>query len=266
MNWNRIAVGMIAILVIVNVGMVAYAAPQIPAAIDEATSDSEPEPEYNSSEKWETPDGYNVIWDDGYNVTKEGTFIEMGENETHPKDPGPVVKTINYSYEADNGTTVNSSNTLNSSKMESHIFELFNEHRVENNLSRMDSHPILKSSARAKAFDMHDRDYYAHYGPDDESPSEFFERSGAECHTGFGENINGLPAIGVSDEQAAEKIFTQWKNSPSHNRLMLSDMDIHETGADTFATVGIHIEFVHKDDYPGDYSYLDVKAVMTVCG
>lgn len=180
--------------------------------------------------------------------------LELGDNgTTHPLDPGPNTANFTMTVEHDNGTTKNYTFAFNSTKIENKLASLINEHREANGLPRVEMNETLNSSARAKSYDMYDRDYSAHIGPNDERPGEFLERSGATCHSPVGENINinvGGP-IDPDNESVAQKLFEDWKNSEGHNELMLRE------GVDTGFGVGIHL--VHKNNA------IQVRATMHKC-
>lgn len=187
--------------------------------------------------------------------------VELGSSEKHPLDPGEHTESVTYTYEDENGTTQNDTETYNSTKIEQELVELINEYREAEGEPRQDVNPMLMSSARAKAYDMVNREYYGHEGPNGEGPDEFFQRSGAECHGSFQENLNtemvGLK--GMDNESVAQMLLESWQNSPSHNRAMLSTNN--DNPGEGELGVGVYLKYNDNGDIPG----IEVYAVMHKC-
>ena len=88
-----------------------------------------------------------------------------------------------------------------------------NAERTSRGLAALTINSKLNNSAKAKAVDMRDRDYWAHNTPDGDEPWVFFDAAGYDYQKA-GENL----AYGFST--SAETI-TGWMNSPSHRDNML---------------------------------------------
>ena len=96
---------------------------------------------------------------------------------------------------------------------------IINDYRVQNGLSTLTDCRSLNRAAQGHSEDMRDQNYFSHNGLNGSSP---WDRACEACYelgcgpkTAMSENI----AAGNAD---AQKTFTQWKNSPGHNKNMLS--------------------------------------------
>lgn len=101
------------------------------------------------------------------------------------------------------------------------ILELTNKERIENGLAPLQYNVKLEKAAIAKANDMLEKQYWAHYGPNNETPWQFI--IGADYNYAYaGENL----AKGFTD---AEKVNTAWMNSETHRKNIL-DKQFTEIG------------------------------------
>jgi len=93
------------------------------------------------------------------------------------------------------------------------LFQLTNEQRQQNGLSQLSYNNELAAAASQKAADMFAKNYWAHYGPNGESPWDFILGSGYKYEYA-GENLakNFLFSQGVVDA---------WMNSPTHRENIL---------------------------------------------
>jgi uncharacterized protein YkwD len=96
---------------------------------------------------------------------------------------------------------------------------IINEYRQQNELGTLAACHSLNRAAQGHSEDMRDQNYFAHQGLNGSSP---WDRACGACYelgcgpkTAMSENI----AAGNAD---AQNTFTQWKNSPGHNKNMLS--------------------------------------------
>ena len=96
---------------------------------------------------------------------------------------------------------------------------IINDYRAQNDLGSLTACRSLNRAAQGHSEDMRDQNYFAHQGLNGSSP---WDRACGACYelgcgpkTAMSENI----AAGNED---AQKTFTQWKNSPGHNKNMLS--------------------------------------------
>lgn len=93
------------------------------------------------------------------------------------------------------------------------LLELTNQKRAENNLGSLHVNEKLNSAACAKASDMMTKDYWAHFGPNGESPWSFILGSGYR-YTYAGENLckNFMTSSGCVEA---------WMDSPTHHDNMV---------------------------------------------
>jgi len=95
---------------------------------------------------------------------------------------------------------------------------IINDYRQQNGLGPLAACRSLNRTAQGHSEDMRDNNYFSHTGLNNSSP---WTRACDACFdlgcgpsTAMAENI----AAGNSDAQST---FTQWKNSPGHNKNML---------------------------------------------
>ncbi len=100
---------------------------------------------------------------------------------------------------------------------EQNFLVLINDYRKQNNLGPLKACRSLNRTAQGHSEDMRDQDYFSHTGLNNSTP---WDRACDACYdlgcgpkTAMAENI----AAGNSD---AQKTFTQWKNSPGHDKNM----------------------------------------------
>jgi len=102
-----------------------------------------------------------------------------------------------------------------------HIIEISNKQRQENNLPLLKSSSILDLSAKYKAQDMLEKNYFAHTSPEKIKPWHWFKEVGYN-YTYAGENL-------AMNFVEAEDVVTAWMNSPTHRENILS-ADYNEIG------------------------------------
>lgn len=93
------------------------------------------------------------------------------------------------------------------------LYELTNEERTKNGLATLQYNDKLAVAAQKKAEDMFSKDYWAHFGPNGESPWNFILSSGYQYEFA-GENLakNFIFSNGVVEA---------WMASPSHRENIL---------------------------------------------
>jgi len=94
------------------------------------------------------------------------------------------------------------------------VYELLNTERIENNLQPLRLNDKLTTAAYLKAYDMLSKQYWAHYGPDGESPWEYILSSGYDYRYS-GENL----AYGFDD---VFDLHYAWMNSEMHKQNILN--------------------------------------------
>ncbi len=102
--------------------------------------------------------------------------------------------------------------TLDANEQE--FLKLINDYRTANGAPALKVSISLTNASRWKSNDMGSKNYFAHNDLDGRDPFQRMVAFGYNYNTWLGENI----AAGYSD---ASSTFTQWKNSPGHDRNML---------------------------------------------
>jgi uncharacterized protein (TIGR03437 family) len=102
--------------------------------------------------------------------------------------------------------------TLDANEQE--FLKLINDYRTTNGVTALKVSISLTNASRWKSNDMGAKNYFGHNDLDGRDPFQRMIAFGYNYNTWLGENI----AAGFSD---ASSTFTQWKNSPGHDRNML---------------------------------------------
>lgn len=110
------------------------------------------------------------------------------------------------------------------------LYELTNQKRAENGLSTLQSNEQLNDAARRKASDMISKKYWAHFGPNGESPWQFISASGYAYEIA-GENL-------AKDFCCSSDVVSAWMDSPTHRENILRS-DYQDVG---FAIVNGFLE------------------------
>ena len=95
----------------------------------------------------------------------------------------------------------------------SKLFQLTNQEREKNGLTDLTYNEKLSQAAAAKARDMFAKDYWAHYGPNGETPWDFILSSGYQYEYA-GENL-------AKNFLFSDGVVNAWMNSPTHRENVL---------------------------------------------
>lgn len=95
------------------------------------------------------------------------------------------------------------------------VFELTNQSRTENGLNTLAMNSVLSASASAKANDMINNNYFAHYSPTGVKPWDWISRADYP-YIFVGENL----AMNFTSADAVHKALM---NSPSHKKNILNE-------------------------------------------
>ncbi len=95
----------------------------------------------------------------------------------------------------------------------SDIISLTNERRVAQGIQPVKENQLLSQAAAAKAQDMLNQNYWAHFAPDGKTPWQFISQSGYK-YSVAGENL-------ARDFDNASSVVVAWMNSPSHKQNLL---------------------------------------------
>lgn len=95
------------------------------------------------------------------------------------------------------------------------VFELINKERIENALPELERDPELARAAQAKAQDMINNNYFAHFGPDGKKPWEWIRRTEYD-YIYAGENL-------AMNFNTANAVHAALMKSESHKKNILSD-------------------------------------------
>lgn len=94
------------------------------------------------------------------------------------------------------------------------LIALSNSERISRGLDPLVLDCRLIAAAKKKGEDMFDKDYWAHYGPNGETPWQFILASGYE-YLSAGENL-------AKDFTSAAPIHSAWMDSPSHRSNIIN--------------------------------------------
>ncbi|HEY1480196.1 MAG TPA: CAP domain-containing protein [Gaiellales bacterium] len=104
--------------------------------------------------------------------------------------------------------------------IEQGMLTLVNTYRVQHGLVALKATPSLMHAARWHSRDMADNGYFDHTSPDGEQFSQRLTRFGFHW-TSAGEAIGEASGL-ASATAAASAAFTMWRESPPHNKIMLT--------------------------------------------
>lgn len=130
---------------------------------------------------------------------------------------------------------------VNVERIEDLVHEKMNERRKENGVDPLERNETLDAVARYKSWDMAQRNYFAHEGPNDIKHSEFREQFNSKCKE-YGQNIyydnstSGLKngqAILDNPQYISEKSVHLLLNSSGHRQNAL-DPDYDSQGIGVF--------------------------------
>jgi uncharacterized protein YkwD len=140
-----------------------------------------------------------------------------------------------------------------SSDIESTIHNLVNQAREQNNLHPLSYDDKLASVALEHSQDMAKRNYFSHYTPDGNGPTERAVAAGyGDCRKdhgsyytyGIGENIYKEWGSLGSNSDIAHATFNAWMNSPGHRANIL---DSNYDGEGIGATIVGNTVYVTED-------------------
>jgi len=94
--------------------------------------------------------------------------------------------------------------------------------------------PELRCAARAHSKDMAERDYFNHYSPEGEGPTERFQKAGWSGRR-WGENI-------VAGGGSADGQFDMWMNSPGHCSNIM-DPNFTQVGIGYYSTTSSYGDY-----------------------
>jgi len=93
------------------------------------------------------------------------------------------------------------------------LYDLTNKERQKYNLSPLNYNEKLAEAAYKKALDMFNKNYWAHFGPNGETPWQFILRSGYQYEYA-GENL-------AKNFLFSENVVSAWMNSNTHRENIL---------------------------------------------
>ena len=94
------------------------------------------------------------------------------------------------------------------------ILDLVNQDRASHGLAQLNLSPKLSLAAQAKAYDMINKDYFAHQSPDGIAPWHWFKSLGYN-YSYAGENL-------AEGFDTATELENSWMASPTHRANILS--------------------------------------------
>jgi len=160
---------------------------------------------------------------DTFNVFKKSlrhAFIPGRHNDHHPSSLGHVALTaylilgmvsfvVLKNIGAQTGNVLGFATDISSDR----LFALTNEKRVNNGLPELAYNSQLAAAAAGKAQDMLAKGYWAHFGPNGESPWTFILGSGYSYDTA-GENL-------AKNFTTSGEVVDAWMDSPTHRENLL---------------------------------------------
>lgn len=96
------------------------------------------------------------------------------------------------------------------------LIELANQERKSLGFKTLKTDERLTNAAYEKAYDMFNKDYWSHFGPEGETPWYFIRQAGYDPYKYAGENL----AKGFS---TAEGVHQAWMASPTHRANLVSE-------------------------------------------
>jgi len=107
-------------------------------------------------------------------------------------------------------------------ELEQMVIDLMNDERVKKGLSRLSSDTKLASIARTHSADMLAKDFFSHKNLSGCSPSCRMDNAGYQWKSN-GENIHMMSGFNFSLSETADKIVSDWMNSPGHKANILGN-------------------------------------------
>jgi len=101
------------------------------------------------------------------------------------------------------------------SELEDEVIRLVNAERKKQGLTSLTKNEDLMKIARLKADDMSENGYCDHESPTYGSPKSMVHK--------YVKNVTYSGEIIAAGQQTANDVFTAWKNSPAHNKIMLKE-------------------------------------------
>ena len=177
-------------------------------------SAANPDPVYRAREATNDTNGglLNRLLDQlppGYGSNRPA--VPPGQNTGQTGNAG---QTGNTGQTTNPGQIANPPNTANVSDFEQQVFELVNQERQNAGLGALTMDSKLVQVARAKAQDMHDKNYFDHQSPTYGSPFDMMKTFGVSFQSA-GENI-------AKGQTSPEQVMSQWMNSPGHRANILN--------------------------------------------
>ena len=112
--------------------------------------------------------------------------------------------------------------TVDPEPLRARALELVNAARAEEGLPGLTLGRTLNAAAQGHADDMRARDYYAHVGPDGETPADRFRAAGGSRWALSGENIARCTGCAPPPDAARVEAFQEgWMQSPGHRENIL---------------------------------------------
>lgn len=104
--------------------------------------------------------------------------------------------------------------------IEQNMISMVNAYRGQHGLAPLKSNAALMRAARAHSQDMVEHDYFDHSSQDGEQFSQRLSRFGFHWQSA-GEAIGQASGL-TSASSAADQAVTMWRQSPPHNRILLT--------------------------------------------
>jgi uncharacterized protein YkwD len=112
---------------------------------------------------------------------------------------------------------------LNETRVERLVAEEVNDRRAARGLDPLAYDPSLAEVAAYHSRDMHERDYFAHEGPDGERVRDRYARFGIDCNGGENIYLTRAGGLAATERTLADHVVREWMNSEGHREAILKE-------------------------------------------
>lgn len=112
---------------------------------------------------------------------------------------------------------------LDEPRVERLVAQEVNDRRAANGIGALDYDTDLAEVAAYHSRDMHERDYFAHEGPDGETVGDRYARFGIDCNGGENIYLTRGGGLAATEQTLAEHVVREWMNSEGHREAILKE-------------------------------------------
>lgn len=162
-------------------------------------------------------DGADPDWRDLLTPSRSGAYTAAGTLVVL------LLAVVLVTLAAPGGSGAATDDRLNETRVERLVAAEANERRTARGLEPVAYDPALAEVAAAHSRDMHERDYFAHEGPDGQGVADRYDRFGIDCHGGENIYYTGAGGLAASERVLADHLVREWMNSPPHRETLLRE-------------------------------------------